>query len=225
MDALIDFKVAEINAARQSITKEISRINADILVAEERMAAEFRTELEKQLHAERSELAALDAAKPVEVEDPGASPEAQRESRQAAELIQKLEEQAATVDKEEAALRGRKGAAVKRQAFAKRISQAIDNHKKTHEQFLQELAPLLNELGAEIRPDQLASLQIDLASINEVGAAAAAEILAVDRLLLNEEADGLIKRREVVQASIAATKTKLGEKQRLFIQYKEALAA
>ena len=84
---------------------------------------------------------------------------------------------------------------------------------------------MLNELGAEIRPDQLTSLQIDLASINEVGAAAAAEILAVDRLLLNEEADGLIKRREVVQASIAATKTKLGEKQRLFIQYKEALAA
>jgi ABC-type lipoprotein export system ATPase subunit len=225
MDALIDFKVAEINAARQAIIKEISRINADILLTEDRMTAEFRTGLEKQLEAKRSELAALDAGKPVEVADPGASPEALRESQQAAELIQQLEAQAAAVDKEEAALRDRKGAAAKRQALAKRISQSVDNHKKAHDQFLQELAPLLDELGAEIRPDQLVSLQINLAPVNEVGAAAATEILSVDRVLLSEEADGLIKRREAVLASIETTKTKLGERQRLFIQYKEALAA
>src|ERR1700754_2975523 len=36
MDALIHFKVAEINAARQVIIKEISRINADILATEKR---------------------------------------------------------------------------------------------------------------------------------------------------------------------------------------------
>ncbi|WP_232469767.1 SMC family protein [Burkholderia pseudomallei] len=225
MDALIDFKVAEINAARQAIIKEISRINADILATEDRMTSEFRTGLEKQLEAKRSELAALDAGKPVEVADPGASPEAQRESEQAAELIQQLEAQAAAVDKEEAELRDRKGAAVKRQALAKRISQAVDNHKKAHDQFLQELAPLLDELGAEIRPDQLVSLQINLAPVNEVGVAAATEILSVDGALLSEEADGLVKRRETVKASIEATKTKLGERQRLFIQYKEALAA
>ncbi|MEX3556606.1 MAG: hypothetical protein VB131_08800 [Burkholderia gladioli] len=90
MDALIDFKVAEINAARQAIIKEISRINADILLAEDRMTAEFRTGLEKQLDAKRSELAALDAGKPAEIADPGASPEAQLESQQAAELVQQL---------------------------------------------------------------------------------------------------------------------------------------
>lgn len=225
MDALIDFKVAEINAARQALIKEISRINADILATEERMTAEFRTGLEKQLETKRSELASLDAGKPVEVDDPGASAEAQRESQQAADLIQQLEEQAAAVDKEEAALRDRKGAAVKRQALAKRIAQAVDNHKKAHDQFLQELASLLDELGAELRADQLVSLQIDLGPVNEVGVAAAAEILGVDELLLSAEANGLIKRREAVQASIAATKTRLGERQRLFIQYKEALAA
>ncbi|MEX3556607.1 MAG: AAA family ATPase [Burkholderia gladioli] len=109
--------------------------------------------------------------------------------------------------------------------MTKRISQAIENHKKAHDQFLQELATLLDELGAEIRPDQLVSLQINLAPVNEVGAAAANEILGVDRMLLSEEADGLIKRREVVQGSIEATKAKLGEKQRLFIRYKDALAA
>lgn len=225
MDALIDFKVAEINAARQVYIKEISRINVEILGVEDRMTAEFQAELEKRLETRRSEWAALDAAKPAEVQDPGASPEAQRESQQAAELIQQLEEQAAAIDKEEAALRDGKGAAVKRQALAKRISQAVDNHKKAHDQFLQELAPLLDELGAEIRPDQLVSLQINLEPVNEAGAAAATEILAIDRVLLSEETDGLIRRREAVQASIAATKTKLGEKQRLFIQYKEALAA
>lgn len=224
MDALIDFKIAEISAARQAIIKEISRINGDILVAEERMTAEFRAGLEKKLETKRSELAALDAAKPTEVEDPGASPEAQRESQQAADLIQQLEGQAAAIDKEEAALRDRKGAAVKRQALAKRISQAVDNHKKAHEQFLQELASLLGELGAEIRPDQIVSLQINLTPVNEVAAAAAKEISGVDGQLLSEEEGGVIKRREAVLASITSTKTKLGERQRLFIQYKEALA-
>lgn len=225
MDALIDFKVAEINAARQAIIKEISRINANILAAEERMTAEFRAGLEKQLETKRSELAALDAAKPVEVEDPGASPEAQRESQHAADLIQQLEEQAAALDKEEAVLRDRKGAAIKRQALTKRISQAIDNHKKAHDQFLQELGALLGELGAEIRPDQLVSLKINLDLVDEVAAAAANEISGADGQLLSEDEGGLIKRRAAVQASIATTKTKLGERQRLFIQYKEMLAA
>ncbi|PPK41814.1 hypothetical protein B0G57_12579 [Trinickia symbiotica] len=225
MDALIDFRVAEISAARQAIIKEISRINADILVSEERMTVEFRVGLEKQLERKRSELAALEAAKPLEVEDPGASPEAQRESQQAADFIEQLEGQAAALDKEEAILRDRKGAAAKRQALAKRISQAVDNRKKAHEQFLQELASLLADLGGEIRPDQVVSLQINLAPVNEVAEAAATEILGVDGLLLSEEEGGLIKRRDAVQASIAAAKTKLGERQRLFIQYKEALAA
>ncbi|WP_186116148.1 TrlF family AAA-like ATPase [Burkholderia gladioli] len=225
MDALIDFKVAEINAARQAVVKEIAKINANILSAEDRMTAEFRAGLEKQLEAKRLELAALEAAKPVEIADPAASAEAQRESQQAADLIQQLETQAAAVDREEAALRDRKGAAVKRQAVAKRIWQAIDNHKKAHDQFLQELAPLLGELGAEIRPDQLVSLQVDLARINEIGEAAVAEIASVDKALASEEADGLVKRRETVLASIESTKTQLGERQRLFIQYREALAA
>ncbi|WP_157651418.1 TrlF family AAA-like ATPase, partial [Burkholderia ubonensis] len=225
MDALIAFKIAEISAARLAIVKEISRINADILVAEERMTAEFRAGLEKQLETKRSELVALEAAKPVEVEDPGISPEARRESQQAADLIQQLEEQAIALDKEEAVLRDRKGVAVKRQALTKRISQAVENHKKAHEQFLQELGSLLDELGAEIRADQLVSLQINLARINEVAAAAANEISSTDSRLVSEEEGSLIKRREAVQASITATKTKLGERQRLFIQYKEALAA
>ncbi len=223
MDKLIEFEVAEIGAARNGFAQEISKINADILFAEGRSTAEFKAGLVNQLEARRAELTALEASKPAAVEDPGASAEAQQESRLAAEQIEKLEAQAKSINDEEAALRERKGAATKRQALTKRISQAVANHKKSHDLFLQELAPLLDELNAGIQADQLIELRVELAPIERVGAEATDEIGAVDRVLQSDAEDGLIKRRAVVEASISAAKAQLGEKERLFVRKRSTI--
>ncbi|MBE2968174.1 AAA family ATPase [Burkholderia cepacia] len=225
MDTLIDFKVAEINAARDGFVKEISKVNAEILVAEGRSTAEFKVGLENQLETKRAELTALEGAKPEPVEDPSASDSAQQESKFAAEQIEKLEAQAKLVNDMEAGLRERKGVATKRQALTKRVSQAVANHKKNYELFLQELSPLLEELNVGIPADQLVELRVDLAPIDSIATAAANEIVAVDQELQSDADDGLIKRREAVQASITAAKAQLGEKERLFVRYKDALAA
>lgn len=224
MDDLLDFKVAEISAARQSVLKEISKVNAEILLTQKRLTPEFKAGLEEQLAAKKTELVALEGAKPAEVEDPGGSATAQEESQKAAELIQQLEQKAQEINKEELGLRERKTLAAKKQAVARRVAQALTNHQKAHKVFLDELKALLNELGEEVKAEDLAELRIDSSPIDEIALKANNEIGEVDSQLQSVEEGGLIKRREEVEASIAATKGKLDERQRLFIRYREALA-
>jgi ABC-type lipoprotein export system ATPase subunit len=224
MDDLLNFKVAEINEARQAVLKDISKVNADILQTQRRLTPESKKSLEEQLAAKKSELAALEGAKPAEVEDPSLSPAALEESKQAAALIEQLELQSENIGKEEAALRDRKAAATKKQALAKRINQSIANQKKQHETFMQELRTLLGDLDAGISAESVVDLRIDSSHIDSAAAAASVEIAEIDSTFQSIEPGSLIKRREEAEASLAAMKGKLGEKQRQHIRYKEALA-
>ncbi|WP_042626682.1 TrlF family AAA-like ATPase [Burkholderia plantarii] len=224
MDELIEFEVAEIDAAREGFVREISKLNTEILAAEERATEEFRAGLVSLLDKRRAELTALDDSKPEPVEDPGASEAAKQESKLAAEQIENFEAQAKAIRDEEGALRERKGAATKRVAVAKRVSQAVANHVKSHDLFVQEIAPLLSELNADLQADRLIELRVNLAPVDAMAGEAAEEIRLVDRILLSEASDGLLKRRQTIEASLSSAKAQLGEKERLFVRYKEALA-
>jgi ABC-type lipoprotein export system ATPase subunit len=224
MDELLAFKVSEINAAREATLKEISKTNTEILHVQKRLTPEFRKALDEQLASKNAELMALEGAEPPEVEDPSASETAQEESKQAAELIEKLEKDGQDIANEEAALRERKALASKRLALSKRVIQSISNHKKQHELFLQELGTLLFELGADLNINDLVELHIETAPIDAVAEAAAAENADVDGKLQSTEPGSLIKRREEVTASISLSKGRLGEKQRLYLRYKDAIA-
>jgi len=225
MDELLDFKVAELNQARQALRHEVGKANAEILEAERRSTPEFKRSLEEQLAAKQAELNALDGAKPQAVEDPNASEEAQAESKQAAERIEALEDEVKKIEQEEAGLREKKVAASKRQAIAKRIAQALANHKKQHETFLGELRPLLAELGgADIPVEVLVQLRIDLGPVDALVKEMQSEIDQIDASLQNEEPGSYAKRKQEFAASIAEAKSKLGERQRQYVLYKEELS-
>jgi ABC-type lipoprotein export system ATPase subunit len=224
MDELLNFKVAEINQARQSVRQDISKINAEIIEAERRATPEFKKNLEEQLTARKAELTSLEAAKPQSVDNPSASLEAQAESKQAAERIEKLEQQVQEVAKEEASLRDKKATATKRQAVAKRILQALANQRKQQEVFIGELKGLLAELDSNISAAELVELRIMTHPIDAVTKAVQAEIEDIDSKLQSLEAGSLTKRREELAVSITEAKSKLGERQRLFVHYKEDLA-
>lgn len=224
MDELIAYKVSETNTARQIILTELSKINLDILQTQTRLTPEFKLGLEERLAAKRAELAALEGAKPPEVADPKSSAADQEESQIAATLVETLEGQLLEINKEETALRERKSLAAKRQASAKRVSQALANHRAAHERFLEELRALLREFDEEIDAEALIEIRVSAAPIEQIADRASAEISDIDNRLQSVAPDSLINRREETQRSIVSTKGKLGEKQRLFIRYKEALA-
>lgn len=224
MDELIEFKVSEINAARETVLKEISKANSEILLAQRRMTPEFRKALDEQLASKKSELAALEGAKPDEVEDPNASETAHEETKQAAAQIEKLEQIGQEIATEEAVLRERKALATKRLALSKRVGQSVANHKKQHDLFLQELSELLIELDVDFKASDLVELRIDTMRVDAAAVAAAAEIAVVDGKLQSTEPGSLLKRREETTASIALSKGKLGEKQRLYLRYKDDIA-
>jgi ABC-type lipoprotein export system ATPase subunit len=224
MDDLLDFKVAEIDSAREQVIKEISKTNADILQTERRLTPEFKQSLQEQLDAKVAELTSLEGSKPAPVEDPTASDAAQEESKAATEKIQALEDELKKLRDEEKQLRDRKATEAKRQAVLSRIAQAIANQKKAHDQFLVELAPMLTEAGANLKASELVDLKIDTRQIEALSVAAKDSIAAIDAALSNQDPAGINKRREVAEAAMADIKSKLGEKQRLFILFKDQVA-
>ncbi|TBV75850.1 TrlF family AAA-like ATPase [Pseudoxanthomonas winnipegensis] len=224
MDELLDFKVAEIDSASEQVVKEISKANAEILQTERRLTPEFRQSLQEQLDAKVAEFNALVASKPAQVEDPTASEAAQEESKAATEKIQTLEDELNRLGDEEKRLRGKKVAEAKRQAVLSRIVQAIANHKKAHDQFVAELAPMLVEAGADVKASDVVELRIDTARIDALVKTTKESIAAIDAALANQEPTGLSKRREAAELAMADIKSKLGEKQRLFILFKDQVA-
>lgn len=224
MDDLLEFKVAEINKARLALRQSISKINAEIIEIERRMAPEFKKSLEGQLAAKKLELISLEQAKPAPVEDPNASGEAQEEAKQAAAKVENLEQQLQAIAKEEAGLRDEKAAAAKKLAVARRIAQALANQKKSHDAFAVELKQLLGELGTEVPIDALIKVVIDSGPVDTVAKAVQAEIDRIDAKLQSFEPGGLVSRREMLTTSVAEAKGKLGERQRLYVRYRDELS-
>ena len=224
MDELLDFKVAEIDGAREQVVKEISKANAEILQTERRLTPEFKQSLQEQLEAKVAEFNALVASKPAQVEDPTASETAQEESKAATEKIQALEGELRKLGDEKKLLSDKKAAEAKRQAVLSRIVQAIANHKKAHDQFVAELAPMLAEAGADVEVSDVVELRIDTSRIDALGKTTKESIASIDADLANQEPTGLIKRREAAEAAMVEIKSQLGEKQRLFVIFKDQVA-
>ncbi|MBK9386037.1 MAG: AAA family ATPase [Planctomycetes bacterium] len=224
MDDLLGFRVAEIDSARERVVKEISKANAEILQTERRLTPEFKQSLQEQLDAKVAALNSLEASKPTPVEDPTTSDTAQEESKAAAETIQALEEELRKLRDEERSLRDKKAAEAKRQAVLSRIAQAIANHKKAHDQFVVELAPMLVEAGAYVNASEMVELRIDTSKIDALGRSAKESIAVIDATLSSQEPTGLVKRHEATEAAMAEIRGKLGEKQRLFIIFKDQVS-
>lgn len=224
MDELLNFKVAEIASERARVIKEISKTNAEILLTEKRLAQDFRQSLQQQLESKIAELGALDGAEPAPVEDPTAAEAAKEESTVATEKIATLESELKTIREEEKQLRDIKAAQAKRQAILTRIAQSIVNHKRAHERFLAELAAMVTEVDSDLKASDLVSLKIDMKRIDELSKTSKASISAAEAALANQESTGINKRREAAEAGVADIKSKLGEKQRLFVARKEQIA-
>ena len=225
MDKLLAFKVAELDNARQALKQDVSKVNAQILEAERRIFPEFRKSLEEQLTAKKSELAALDAARPQAVEDPNASPEALEETKAAAAKIETLDLGVQQIEKEGGVLRDAKAAATRRQAVARKIQQALANFDKQRDTFVGELKALIGELGSPLQVDSLLRVEIDTRPAEAIVTETQAQIVEIDAKLLSNAPGSITQRRAEAAAAIAEAKSKLGERQRQFVRFKEELAA
>ena len=224
MDELLDFKLSEISKTRKSLREKLSVINRKIIEAEYRLSKEFKDALQEQLAAKRAELAALDASPLQPVDDPNSSPEALEETKAAAANLDRLEIQLKGLSDEELALRDAKAKAVKQQALAVRINQALENEKNRHEAFVKELTPIIKELDNEIILESVIELKLDNSSITKFSVSAQISIDATDIALQSNLPGSLNTRRNDVVETIALAKGKLGERQRQYVLYKEELS-
>jgi ABC-type lipoprotein export system ATPase subunit len=224
LDALLNFKVAEIDGERQQITQELFKLNEEICSVEKKLSSEFRLSLEEQLNSKRKELQALNDSRPEAVEDPVASDAAKEEAAAAAKRMQELDEQLNEIRIEEETARGKKANATKRAALVNRALQALKNHQKAHEQFLVDLNATLVDVDSSLSVNDIVTFKIDTTKLDDIGAYLKKEIEEQDKILSSQVKTSLSKRREAAESEIKTIKTRISEKQRLFVVYREQLA-
>ena len=223
LDDLLDFKVSELETERQQLIDMLSKINAEIVAIERKQSPDFRKSLEQQLDTKKKELTALENAKPTRVEDPLESEIVKQETITATTKLTELEKALNNMRDEEKLAHDKKAEAIKSVAHIIRILQAIRNHKKSHDQFTLELDAMLAEVDSDLKTENILSLNIDTSSIERLKTIYAAVSDVQDALLLGHEEGSLWKRRVSTEAEIKIIRDQMGEKQRLFLVYKDQL--
>ena len=224
LDELLNFKVSEIETERRHLVKDMSKLNAETVEVEHKLSPEFRQSLAQQLDARKKEMVALENAKPTPVDDPLESDAAKHETASATARLTGLENQLSAIRAEEQSARQKKADAVKCIAHVNRILQAIKNSQRNYAQFVTELDAMLAEIDGTLKGSDIMSIRVDTSKIEQLGVAFKKESESQDVLLSGQSDASLIARREKVEAEIKDIKSQLGEKQRLFLLYKEQIA-
>ncbi|MEP6879979.1 MAG: TrlF family AAA-like ATPase, partial [Nitrosospira sp.] len=223
LDDLLHFKVSELETEQQQLIDVLSKINAEIVVVERKQSPDFRKSLEQQLDIKKKELTALEGAKPRRVEDPLECETVKQETIAATNRLTQLEKALNDIRNEETLARDKKAEATKSFARVIRILQAIRNHKKNHDQFTVELHAMLAEVDSDLKTEDILSLNIDTSAIEQLKIILTAISDAQEALLFGHEEGSLWKRRVSTEAEIKIIRDQLGEKQRLFLVYKDQL--
>lgn len=224
LDELLSFKLSELEHEHQQFAEEIGKLSNEIAALELRLRPDFRTGLDQRLEAKKRELAALDSAKPSQVEDPTTSEAAKQEAAEANGKLSELEAKLKVLAAEEQAARQRKADALKLAAQLTRILQAVKNHQKDHDQFVADLSAMLVEAKAEMNATDLVRLSVDVSGLQTRFDFATSESAASDKVLEDPGEGGLLHRRSVLEEAVKELKSKLGEKQRLFLLHREQIA-
>jgi ABC-type lipoprotein export system ATPase subunit len=211
LNELLDFKVSQLEVERQQQAEALYKLNAEIAAVERKQSTEFRKSLE------------LENSKPKQIEDPLESESAKQETAAATTKLAVLEQTLDKVREEEKIARDKKAEAVKKSAHITRAFQAIKNYQKNHEQFINELDAMLTEVDSNLKAQEVVSLKISTSPIEKLGVTFKNVTESQDELLSSQDEQSLLKRRESAESEIKKIKSQLGEKQRLYIVYKEQL--
>jgi DNA repair exonuclease SbcCD ATPase subunit len=224
LDELLDFKVSELEQERQQLAQTVSKLNSEIVSVERKLTPRFKASLGEQLAAKRHELAALEAAKPTVVDDPLESEEAKKDTAEATARLDELDALLKQIAADERTTRQRKADAVRGGAHVARILQAVKNYQKSHQQFMNDVDAMLAEVPSDLKAADIVKIHIDTSAVKKLETHFKEASDAQDAILNDATAKGLAQRRLAVETESATIKGQLGEKQRLFLVYKEQLA-
>jgi len=224
LEELITYKAEEIQTELARHKVELSQINANVAVLEQKATEGFRRQIEEAAAEKKKELQAHETNKPTEV----AKPENLSEEQRAAydKVGRDLETQNAAQQslREQIEDANRRLKVVAEQAtLAAKLEAKLTNIEMDVAAQIKQSAPQFEALGLEAA--KIIALTIDRGPLTAKKAAISAEKVKVDASLNPELATSLIARENAIKANIAALKNQLDAPSKRYQNYLQDLQA
>jgi hypothetical protein len=221
LDDLVQFQTDEKQNRIDSLLKQLRETARSRVRLEAQTDATVRLELKEKLKRRESELAALEAAKPVAVVNPAEDGDiptdiALLQDLSAAEDRKNLIEVEITRSTSSLALSER------RLAVANRLLERIGNFEKEFDDFKETIAEDATELG--LLPNALATLSVETASTEKIRDAELANIASLSQHIDGDEPPGLSKQVVIAEVQIIEIQSRLDAPNRAYQAYLKALA-
>lgn len=221
LDALIDYRSAELRAGANERRQRLADLNRRIVSLEDRLEPTHRTQLESELSRLEAEHEVLELAKPPEVATPGdIPPEA---TAAALERLQRVRAEANLVAEQIGLAERQLGVAVERTAALERFEERLRRLERELETIKNESEPDLDIIGLEF--DQVVSLTIQRDALSTARTAATSMQLAAREQLDPMRAESLRARQALLAEAAAHEEAALDEPNRAYQSYVTALEA
>jgi predicted ATPase len=191
LDELISYKSSLVNAEISQIQTDISNLNLEIVILEQKATQDFKKSIESQLELKKGELTSLAGIQPQK-------PETGQETEESKKLVEKLtllREQIKTLEEEITELRKKKTAlAINKEElnrtlqFYKNIDDLLKKYQDVNNEFVQIL------IKNKIKQSAVFSYQIDASEILALIESMTKEIADIDLLLNAENKEGKISK-------------------------------
>jgi ABC-type lipoprotein export system ATPase subunit len=221
LEALLERRGAEIDAAVDTLVAELSDLNRQIATCQGRLAPEYRRTVELQLVERRRELRAHDEAKPIEVKKPEIDPTVQQRSKEDSESLDSKQDELNELESEIREYNERLALLAKRGATAERLLDRLRNLQRQVDGFERDSAEDLRELA--VSAAQVMSFTVDTSVLEAITQQVELERITIGTQLDPNEERSLVTRRLMVMRDMEALRGKLAAPQREYQSFLQRL--
>lgn len=223
LDDLISYKTSEANAKIQILNQELSQINEQIVVLEEKNQPEYRLTIHNLLVQKQKELGALEQSKPEEVTKPENSPETQHIIAEVTIAIEAAKKQLAAYDEEITLTQEELAEQTQLISIADRLLARLENLEHQVKAFLEESQTDLQAVG--ILAGDILTISIQKQPIIEKRKAFSEKKAVSESKLDPGEIDNFYLKKLVTEKQIEELQERLDEPNKKYQSYIATLEA
>jgi len=217
LDDLIEFKTKEKNSSIDIAKNEISTLNKEFAVLENKLHPDYKTQIYNKLQIKKQEEASHDLTKPKEKTKPGIDPAKQKEIDDITAEIYKKVEGIQSHEKEIERIERERKSDYSKSVNAKKLLDRLDNFQKQYELFKSECKAIADILALNV--DDIIKLEIKRTDIEKINTESRTRYTDKSDILKEDNKDGPFFKKQQLQKEIDALRNKLDQPNKEYQAY------